>query len=63
MDRSISAAVASSGKTLQYVSLGYRGEQLGLVVDTDDEKIKALLEGKTIKKIIVVPGKLVNVVI
>ena len=28
-----------------------------------DEKIRALLEGKTIKKVIVVPGKLVNVVI
>ena len=28
----------------------------------NDEKIKALLEGKTIKKVIVVPGKLVNIV-
>jgi leucyl-tRNA synthetase len=28
-----------------------------------DPKIKALLEGKTIKKVIVVPGKLVNIVI
>ena len=28
-----------------------------------DDKIKALLEGKTIKKVIVVPGKLVNIVI
>jgi len=29
----------------------------------NDEKIKSLLEGKTIKKVIVVPGKLVNLVI
>ncbi len=28
-----------------------------------DEKVRALLEGKTIKKVIVVPGKLVNVVV
>src|SRR5206468_11490192 len=28
-----------------------------------DEKIKGLLEGKTIRKMIVVPGKLVNVVV
>ena len=28
-----------------------------------DEKIKPLLDGKTIKKVIVVPGKLVNLVI
>ena len=28
-----------------------------------DDKIKALLEGKTIKKVIVVPGKLVNIVV
>src|SRR2546425_1218590 len=29
----------------------------------NDEKIKSQLEGKTIKKVIVVPGKLVNLVI
>ena len=29
----------------------------------NDEKIKPLLEGKTIKKVIVVPGKLVNIVV
>ncbi len=28
-----------------------------------DEKVRALLEGKTIKKVIVVPGKLVNIVV
>jgi leucyl-tRNA synthetase len=28
-----------------------------------DERIKPLLEGKTIKKVIVVPGKLVNLVV
>ena len=28
-----------------------------------DEKVAALLEGKTIKKVIVVPGKLVNFVV
>ena len=28
-----------------------------------DPKIKLLLEGKTIKKVIVVPGKLVNIVV
>ncbi|MBI3412242.1 MAG: leucine--tRNA ligase [Planctomycetes bacterium] len=28
-----------------------------------DEKIKALLEGKTVRKVIVVPGKLVNIVV
>jgi leucyl-tRNA synthetase len=27
-----------------------------------DERIKALIEGKTIRKVVVVPGKLVNVV-
>ena len=29
----------------------------------NDVKIKGLLEGKTIKKVIVVPGKLVNLVV
>jgi len=28
-----------------------------------DEKIRGLLEGKTIRKVIVVPGKMVNVVV
>ena len=28
----------------------------------NDEKIKAELEGKTVRKVIVVPGKLVNIV-
>jgi leucyl-tRNA synthetase len=28
-----------------------------------DDKIKALIEGKTIRKLIVVPGKLVNIVV
>lgn len=28
----------------------------------NDEKIKALIEGKTIRKVIAVPGKLVNIV-
>jgi leucyl-tRNA synthetase len=28
----------------------------------DDEKIQQYLEGKTIRKVIVVPGKLVNIV-
>ena len=28
-----------------------------------DEKIRGLIEGKTIRKIIVVPGKLVNIVV
>jgi len=46
VDESLSEAHNSFGKTLHYVSLGYRGQQLGLVIDTDDEK-KARRQAQT----------------
>ena len=46
----VQVAVDLDAKALEQVALA-------------DEKIKGLLEGKTIRKIIVVPGKLVNVVV
>ncbi len=44
------------------ISLGLSDEHIKQLA-LDDKKIKAATEGKNIKKIIVVKGKLVNIVI
>ena len=45
----ITVAADADAKTLESAALA-------------DERIKALIEGKTVRKVVVVPGKLVNVV-
>ena len=45
----ITVAADADAKTLETAALA-------------DERIKALIEGKTVRKVVVVPGKLVNVV-
>ena len=46
----IMAPAAADAKTVEAIAMG-------------DANVKAFLEGKAVKKVIVVPGKLVNVVV
>ena len=64
VDEMVSIAIQINGKVRSLLSVNAETKKEELEILTlNDEKIKKLINGKTITKVIVVPGKIVNLVV
>ncbi|WP_373231785.1 leucine--tRNA ligase [Cohnella sp.] len=63
VDAEVEIVVQVSGKIADRISIAANLDEAGMqTLALESEKVKALIEGKTIRKIVVVKGKLVNIV-